>query len=155
MNPPARLKKKKKQNCQAQGSSLLSRVPRVMIRNHRPLGHFCSPTHGNLAKPMYVLDIQCLLLMETLNPREHSFQSQMEFPFRKILAPVSSEQSPVPGKTWEGSVKLGAGTGGSGALWQQEEGLGWHFPVHRICGPLFLIHGPQREVVIFSKANLP
>lgn len=34
---------------------------------------------------MYVLDIQWLLLMETLNPREHAFQSQMEFPFRKNL----------------------------------------------------------------------
>lgn len=59
--------------------------------------------------------------METLNPRENAFQSQMEFPFRKILAPVSSEQSQIPGRTWEGSMKVVAGTG-SGVL---EQRGGW------------------------------
>lgn len=83
-------------------------------QEYGPLGRFCSPPHGNLAKEMYVLDIQWLLLMETLNPREHSFQSQMEFPFRKILAPVSSEQSQVPGRTREGSMSLVAGTADQG-----------------------------------------
>lgn len=57
-----------------------------------------APTHGNLAKETYILDIQWLLLMETLSPCGHSFQRQMEFPFRKILAPISSEQLYVTGR---------------------------------------------------------
>lgn len=59
-------------------------------QEYGPPGLFGSPTHGNLANHMYVLDIQWLLLMEILNPREHSFQNQMEFPFRETLAPLSA-----------------------------------------------------------------
>lgn len=128
MNPPAGLKKQKK--ARQPGSGLIPPEPCSQGdgQEYGPPGRFCSPTHGNLAKSVCVLDIQWLLLMETLNPREHSFQSQMEFPFRKILAPVSSEQSPVPGRTWEGSEKSGAGTGGSGALWQRGGGPWLAFP---------------------------
>lgn len=69
------------------------------------MGLFCS-THGNLAKETYILDIQGLLLMETMNPRRQSFQGQMEFPFRKILAPFFSELFYVTGRSREGFRKL-------------------------------------------------
>lgn len=89
-----------------------------------PLGLFGLPTHGNLADYMYVLDIQGLLLMEILNPREHSFQKQMEFPFREILAPISSEQSQVTGRTWEGLMKRVVGVAGQGSAGKGEDAPG-------------------------------
>lgn len=69
---------------------LLCTRPRKFGKRNMYFGYSVAVAHGNPES------------MWTLFP---SFQGQMEFPFRKILAPVSSEQLYATGRLWDGSGK--------------------------------------------------